>query len=197
MSSQRETPLAYLPFALSGLLVGFGLILGCGYGVLTQLDDSFSPEAGPKQATIKGTIDWAGWRQSAAADGPARFLQVRLEEDPRGFLVSPSDLTAAFREHQAASENAKRSRLPSLEGKQAIIVVDDHFQERPRPSTPYMKGLRINGTTVVSMAPSGSTSGDSGLLAVLLIGGGLLLGIGLTSVSLHHIAVCVRHMRGS
>lgn len=197
MSAQHEPPFAYLPFALPGLLVGFGLILGCGYGVLTRLDDSFSPKAGPGHTTIRGTIEWAGWRQSAAADGPARFLQVRLEGDPRGFLVSTSDLTAAFRERQVASEQAKRNRLPGLEGKQAVIVVDDHFQERPRPSTPYMKALRINGRTVVPMAPPGSTSGNPGLLTVLLLGGGLLLGIGLTSVSLHHIAVCVRHMRGS
>jgi hypothetical protein len=198
MTRQHEDPFAYLPIVIPGLLVGLGLVLGGGVLAAAQIDASSPPTAAAGQATIRGTVAWAGWRQSAAADGPAWFLQVRLDGDPRGFLVSASDLTATFRDRHDQSGPARGTRRPlsGLEGKDAVIVVDDRFQERPRPSTPYMQALRIGGTVVAPLRPDASSEGPStGFL--LLLGAGVLAGLGLTSVSLHHIAVCVRHARRS
>ena len=198
MTRPRGDPFAYLPFAIPGLLTGLGLVLGCGYLALSKMSGAPSTETPPGHATIQGTVEWASWRQSAAPDGPTWFLQVRLADDPRGFLVSASDLSDAFREQQAQSGRARRSRrrLPALEGKKAIIVVDDRFQQRPRPPTPYMKALRIDGTVLVSRRADSPPQAPNALV-VLLLGTGVLVGLGLASVSLHHLAVCVRHARRS
>jgi hypothetical protein len=57
-----------------------------------------------------------------------------------------------------------------------------------------MKALRIDGTVLVSRE-AGSEAPRA--LVVLLLSAGMLVGMGLASVSLHHLAVCVRHARRS
>lgn len=198
MTRRREDPFAYLPFAIPGLFVGLGLILGCGYLVLDRMQGPSPTPPASGHATVSGTIEWAGWRRSAAAGGPAWFLQVRLADDARDFLVAASSLSPAARERlEKAGARQNRGRLPSLEGRTATITVDSSFQERPRPQHPYMQTLQVNGTAIVPRSNPGTAPREPSALFVILNGIGLLAGLGIGSVSLHHLAVCVRHSRQS
>ena len=197
MTRRREDPFAYLPFAIPGLLVGLGLVLGCGYLVFDRMNASSPTPPPSSHATVSGTIEWAGWRRSAAASGPTWFLQIRLADDPRDFLVAASSLSPAARDRlRKAGARQNKGRLPVLEGRRATITVDSSFQKQPRPSHPYMQALRVNGT-VITEPHSGSAPTSKGptALALLLSVVGLLTGLGIASVSLHHLAVCVRHGR--
>ena len=197
MTRRREDPFAYLPFAIPGLLVGLGLVLGCGYLILDRVNVSSPTPPSSRHATISGTIEWAGWRRSAAAGGPVWFLQIRLAEDPRDFLVAVSSLSPAARDRlQKAGARQERGRLPVFEGRRATITVDSSFQKPPRPNHPYMQALRVDGT-IITQAPSGSSTESEGptALFLLLSGTGLLVGLGIASVSMHHIAVCIRYGR--
>lgn len=198
MSRSQEDPFAYLPLTIPGLLIGIGLIFGCGYLALDRTA-SGPPVSSPRHAVIEGPIEWAGWRQSAAPGGPGWFLQIRLADDPRGFLVAATHLSATARTRLGeAGPKRNEGRLPMLEGKDATVVVDSHFQEPPRPNTPYMQALWVSGTPFVSTeSPGGGPAGGSTTLGLALLGAGVLLGLGLTSASLHHLAVCARHGRPS
>jgi len=199
MSRSQEDPFVYLPLTIPGLLVGLGLILGCGYLALDRTD-SGPPAPSARHAVIEGTIEWAGWRRSATPDGPTWFLQIRLAEDPRGFLVSAAGLSDPARTRLGeAGPKRNQGRLPMLEGKSATVVVDSHFQEPPRPTPPYMQALWVSGTPLVSAksADGSPEPGGPSTLVLALLGAGVLLGLGLTSASLHHLAVCVRHGRPS
>ena len=190
---QRENPLFAVPFAVAGLLVGVGLSVLCGQFVLDRWTASSAPSS--NQAVIEGPVEWAGWRRSVHADGPVWFLQLRLTTDPRGFLVAASDLPSAFREQlRQAGPRDNGTRLSSLIGAQAAIGLAPRFQERPRPTSPYIQTLRIDGAAIVtSGASSAGADGPSSWIAHGLVGIGLLVGIGVMGVSAHHLVVCVRY----
>jgi hypothetical protein len=191
---RRDDPFEALPFAVAGLLVGVGLSVLCGTSVLSRW--AADPESGTSnQAVVEGTVEWAGWRQSAHAEGPVWFLQLRLATDPRGFLVAESALIRTLREQLRQEQPLENgARLSSLIGTQAAISVAPRFQEPPRPSTPYVQTLRIDGTAVV---PSGSSSSDADgphdWIVSVLVGIGMLVGLGVTGVSAHHLVICIRY----
>jgi hypothetical protein len=188
MTRGTDSLIAYAPFAVAGLLVGMGLSVLVGAYML----DRWGPGAdapGDDRARLTGTVAWAGWR--ASARGPERFLEIRLRDDPRRFLVAASDVPAAVYEQWGRAD-----RLPRLEGQQASIVVAARFQERPRPSTPYILSLRVEGTTVVpDQRAAGSPSPWREPVVTVLLGTGLLVGLVLAGVSGHHLAICVRAWR--
>ena len=191
---QREDPFAALPFAVAGLLVGIGLSVLCGQIVLDRWATNPATRTS-SEAVVEGTVEWAGWRKSVLSDGPVWFLQLRLSADPRGFLVAASDLPSAFREQlRQAGPRDNGTRLPSLIGAQAAIGLAPRFQERPRPTRPYIQTLRIDGAAIVtSGASSAGADGPSSWIAHGLVGIGLLVGIGVMGVSAHHLVVCVRY----
>lgn len=192
--SRHDDPFTVLPFAVAGVIVGVGLSGLCGY---LALDRWATPPVASRheQAVIEGPIEWAGWRQSAHAEGPVWFLQLRLATDSRGFLVATSDLTDALRERLRQEQPLQNgARLSSLIGIQATIGVAPRFQKRPRSPTPYARTLWIDGTAVVAPgSPSAEADGPYAWIASGLVGVGLLVGFGVASVSAHHLVVCARH----
>ena len=190
---QREDPFAALPFAVAGLLVGIGLSVLCGQIVLDRWAANPATRSSG-EAVVEGTVEWAGWRKSAHPDGPVWFLQLRLSTDPRGFLVAASDLTEALRaELRRVGPRKNGNRLPSLIGTEATIGMAPRFQERPRPPTPYVRTLQVDGTVVVASGSSREANEPYGPIAVFVIGVGGLVGLGVTGVSGHHLVLCVRH----
>jgi hypothetical protein len=192
MPESRSTdPFSYLPYTVPALFVGVGMLVYAG----TVLYDRAPADEGaaPDTVALRGTVEWAGWRHSARGDGPARFLQVRLAGDPRGFLVAAADLSPAVRDR--LRRQARGGRIPALEGGRATVVIDAAFRERPRAARPYLRGLRVDGTTIVR--PAGADVPAAEGPGLLLAGLGLLVGLGVTGACLHHFAVCVRHGRGA
>jgi hypothetical protein len=192
--SRRDDPFEALPFAVAGLLVGVGLNVLCGTSALSR----WTADPGPgmsNQAVVEGTVEWAGWRQSAHAEGPVWFLQLRLTTDPRGFLIAESALIGPLRERLRQEQPLENgAQLSSLIGAQAAIGVAPRFQKPPRPSTPYVQTLRIDGTAVVPSGPASSDAdGPYDWIAHVLIGIGMLVGLGVTGVSAHHLVICVRY----
>lgn len=199
--NRRADPFVYLPFAIPGLLVGGVLSVLVGWSILDRWPsrDAEHGQVTSGQVQVEGTVEWAGWRRSARGGGPTWFLQIRLAEDPRGFLVAASDLTAdATRQLSAFGEKRNQKRLPLLEGKRAVIGVDAGYRQASRSATPYMQVLRVGETIVVSAAAStDAASAWPRTIVFVLLGTGLLVGLGLTAVSLHHLIVCARYGRAA
>lgn len=188
MTRRSDELFAYAPFAAAGLLVGLGLSVLTGVFALQRWAPM--PEAlGENRVRMVGTITEAGWR--ASARGPERFLQIRLRDDPRDFLVVASDIPKAVRERWGRAD-----RLSRLKGGRAVIVMAARFQERPRPPTPYMLGLRVDGTVIV---PHGRTADPPPpwrrAIVSILLGAGLLVGLALAGVSGQHLVLCLRAWR--
>ncbi|PSQ95559.1 MAG: hypothetical protein BRD55_09990 [Bacteroidetes bacterium SW_9_63_38] len=175
------------------MVVGIGLSVLCGH---LALDRWTLGTAAPSSETvvIEGTVEWAGWRKSAHPDGPVWFLQLRLTTDSRGFLVAAADLSEPFRTQlRRAGPPKNGARLSSLIGTEASIRVAPRFQEPPRLPTPYVRTLRIDGAVVLAPESSPPSNGSSGRMVSVLVGMGMLVGVGVTGVSVHHLVVCVRH----
>ena len=194
--SPRADPFVYLAIAIPGFLFGVGLLVAGG----TILQSHWVPDgsASADRFVIDDTIAWAGWRRSAAPDGPTWFLQVRLKGDPRNFLVSAEDLTASFRERlRAARQSPRRSRraLSGWEGRPVRVWVDASVRDASPSSTPYMLSLRVDGEPVVRSPDDASEGTGKGPLFWGLIGTGMLVGLGVAGASLHHLVVCVRYWR--
>lgn len=156
---------------------------------------SHDPLLDAAHVALDGTIQEARWRQSAMGSGPAWFLQLRLDGDPRGFIVAASRLSEADRDRFGPPAARSSNRIPLLEGKRATVVVDSSLQHTPAGLTPYMSALRVDGRRIVSRtgaAPDPPSPWKTSAL-LLLAGGGLLLGVGLLGASLHHVFLCLRH----
>jgi len=190
--SRRNDPFVALPVAVVGLIVGLGLSGLCGNVLWHRWTMAAPPSADP--VVIEGPIEWAGWRRSVHAEGPVWFLQLRLTTDSRGFLVARSDLTEALRERLRKEQPLHNgARLSSLIGAQAAIGVAPRFQKPPRPTTPYVQTLRIDGAPVLASGSSSGQNGSYDWVVPVLVGIGGLVGLGATGVSAHHLIVCVRH----
>jgi len=185
MTRRSDELFAYAPFAAAGLLVGLGLSVMTGVFAFQRWMPA--PEAlGEARVQVAGTVAKAGWR--ASARGPERFLQIRLRDDPRDFLVVASEIPKVVRERWGRAD-----RIPHLAGQRAVIVMAARFQERPRPQTPYMLSLRVDDTVIV---PLGGTADPPPpwrrAVVSILLGVGLLVGFALTGVSGHHLVLCLR-----
>lgn len=188
MMRRSEELFAYASFAVAGLLVGLGLSVLSGTAAVQRwVPTPAALEA--NQVRLAGTVEGAGWRSSAR--GAERFLQIRLRDDPRDFLVVASDVPKAVREWLGRTD-----RLSRLEGGRAVIVTAARFQERPRPPTPYMLALHVDGTVIV---PHGRAADPpppwQRTVVSILLGAGLLVGLALVGVSGHHLVLCIRAWR--
>lgn len=195
MSSSND-PIALLPLAVAGLVVGACLALGSGYGLHLQWSRGHDATASSAQATLEGPIEWAGWRASAVSDGPSWYLEVRLAGRPRGFLVAAESLSDRARARYGSP--AADEGIPALAGRRATVVVDSSLLARPEQH-PYLAALHVNGETVVPQgdkAPDESTPWIHRALG-LVLGVGLLVGVGVVGASLQHVIVCVRRGRGA
>ncbi len=190
-----DDPVALLPFAVAGILVGIGLVVGCGYGLYGQ----WTQKGAEQHDRLEGRIEWAGWRRSAAAGGPRWYLQVRIEGDDRGFLAAASEVAKTRRERIGIPEppgSGARRSIPSLEGRSAVLVVDSALN--PENPTPYLSALRVDGEPVV---PLDGRAGKASplwqqMVVWVLLGLGALTGAGLIGVSGQHVLVSIRHRRG-
>lgn len=187
---QGKNPYGVLPIAVAGIVVGIGLVLGCGALMYHEWpeDGHASPTTPVK---VEGKIEWAGWRRSARPDGPRWFLQVRMEGDPRRYIVSGDRVPASYREQVGQPRSGE---ITELGDKHVTVFVDSSLLKMP---TPYLSGLHVGGETVVPVENAQSTSfsvwGRVGLLS--LLGAAALVGLGTLAASVHHVVVCVRYGR--
>lgn len=188
---QGDDPYGVLPLAIAGIVVGVGLALGFGalfYHEWVKDDETASATTLAKR---DGRIEWAGWRRSARPDGPRWFLQVRIEGDSRGYIVSGDRVAASYREQVG---QPRLGEIADLRDTQATVVVDSSLLNAP---TPYLSGLHVGGETVVPLenaqSKRSSLWGRAGRL--LLYGAATLVGLGILGASGHHVVVCVRYRR--
>ena len=192
--SAPDDPVALLPMAVAGLLIGAGLAAGSGYGLHLQWSGQARADATAPHATVEGRIAWAGWRASAAGEGPDWYLEVRLADRPRGFLVAAPSLTDTAQARYGPP--AAGRGISALSGRRATVVVDSSLLARPAQH-PYLAALRVEGETVVPLGDEQPPSSPWVDWPVgLLLGVGLLVGVGLVGVSLQHIVVSVQHTSG-
>lgn len=194
--SPSSDPAALLPLAVVGLVIGASLALGSGYGLHLQWSRGQGASASPAQVPLEGRIEWAGWRASAVPDGPSWYLEVRLADRPRGFLVAAESLSDWARARFGSP--AADQGIPALTGEQATVVVDSSLLGRPERH-PYLAALRVDGQTIV---PQGGEAGDESMPWIrrglgLLLGVGVLVGVGVVGASLQHVVVCIRQRRGA
>lgn len=187
-------PVAHLPLAVAGIVVGAVLALGSGYALHLQWGEESGSNPSSLHTTLVGITEWAGWRASAVPEGPDWYLEVRLEDRPRGFLVTTDRLSEGVGS-QYGSPGANQ-RIPALTGKQATVVVDSTLLARPAQH-PYLSGLRVNGEIIVPEKSGGSdewSAWESSWLGVLLALG-VLVGLAFLGASLQHAVVCVLQRR--
>lgn len=186
-------PVALLPLAVAGLVIGAGLALGSGYGLHLQWSGRAWVPNSPRHTTIEGRTQWVGWRASAAPEGPDWYLEVRLADHPRGFLVAASGLADPSR---FGSPEAGRG-IPALMGQPATVVVDSSFLSGTGRH-PYLSALRVDGEAIVPLADGASNGTPRWLRWVvgLLLGGGVVIGVGVVGVCLQHVLLCVRRRDG-
>lgn len=187
-----RSPFAYLHFAVMGLLVGLGIATGSGIRLQDQWRHG-GEKAVSDYVAVQGRITKAQWRRSAAPDGPNWYLQVWVEGDDRGFLIAERDLSTSSLETVGVSE-ARDAPISELVGREGVVYLDSALVDS---STPYLSALQIEGRFVgpskqaaVSMFSSSSQWG-----VALFWGAGMLLGVGLLGVSVHHLVVCLRYWR--
>lgn len=186
-------PVAQLPLAIAGIVVGMVLALGSGYALHLQWSDQNESIPSP-DTTLKGTTEWAGWRASAVPEGPDWYLEIRLVGRPRGFLVATDRLPEAVQSQYGSP--AANQHIPALTGEPATVVVDSTLLAHPARH-PYLSGLHVNGEIIVPQKNGeleGSSLWGSPRLG-LLLGFGLLVGLALVGASLQHVVVCVRQRR--
>jgi hypothetical protein len=195
-----DDPVALLPFAVLGLIVGLGLAAVGGIGLYERwANDGASVAQKAGHAFLDGRIAEARWRRSAAAGGPDWYLQVRISGDRRGFLVAAQDLPASERARLGfppGSTGDNRRGISALMDRPATVVVDSSLRRSPGNPTPYLSALRVGGTTVLPLNDAGPSdplwrrAALTGLLIVSMVAGWSLFG-----ASAHHIRVCLRHRR--
>lgn len=189
--TSRETPVAYVHLAVLGLLFGLSMAVGGSLLLHDQWRDSRENPSASDHVIVRGRISDAQWRSSAVPQGPTRYLQVRIDGDPRGFLVSEQALSGATLRFLGIS-NLREGSLSELTGREGSVRIDSALQNEP---TPYVSALRVDGRTVVSEANTGDGLSSSWRQRILglLYGAGTLIGIGLISASSHHLVVCLRY----
>ena len=183
-------PVSLLPLAVAGIVVGATLSLGSGYALHLQ----WSVQAEPidsAHTTLKGTVEWAGWRASAVPTGPNWYLEIRLAGRPRGFLVASRRLSEAIKSRFSGPRPDEA--IPALTGQEATVVVDSTLLARAGRH-PSLAALRVNGERIVG--PKNDRSEGSASSARwglgLLFGLGIVVGVGLFGACLQHVVVCVR-----
>jgi len=183
-------PVSLLPLAVAGIVVGATLSLGSGYALHLQ----WSVQAEPTDSahtTLKGTVEWAGWRASAVPTGPNWYLEIRLAGRPRGFLIPSRRLSEAIKSRFSGPRPDEA--IPALTGQEATVVVDSTLLARAERH-PSLAALRVNGERIVG--PKNDRSEGSASSARwglgLLFGLGIVVGVGLFGACLQHVVVCVR-----
>jgi hypothetical protein len=189
---RRDDAVAYFPVAIAGAVLGLGMMVGCGYVAYKHEMAGGDADEDPSYAMIEGRVAWAGWRTSAVREGPNRFLQIRFEDDHRGFLVDARDLPRAHRRRFERS-GAGDDEILGLIGVTATVAVDSALLNE---ETPYMSGLRVGGETVIPVHGGRADSSTRSMALLLLYWGGTLLGVALLGASVQHMVVCVRYWRG-
>jgi len=191
-----DDPFALLPFAIAGIVLGVVLAGGCGYGLYQWRSADRGGDRWGNHVTFTGPIAWAGWRPSAAADGPDWYLQVRLEDEAHGFLVAASDVPGPLKDRYGFRVTARQARpISALMGKGARLAVDSSLVVDATNRTPYLSALQVAGETVVPFRKEAPAPAPLWWRVVLhgLLGLGALVGIGLFSASSQHVVVCLRH----
>lgn len=190
--NRSDDPYTLLPLAFAGIVVG--LVMTAVFGDLgyDQLNTGEGTSASPKYAEIEGPIAWAGWRTSAVAQGARWFLQIRIEDDHRGYIVAAEDVPETG-QARFGSPGSEKDTLSELVGKPVAVTIDSSLLEE---ETPYMAGLSVGGEPIIS-ADDGSESPSVWIRSALVIGYGMgtLMGLGILGASVQHVVVCVRHWR--
>lgn len=190
---RRDDAFAFFPVAIAGAVIGLGMMIGGGHFAYDYRTAGNEAHGLSSHAIIEGRVAWAGWRTSAAGGGPDRFLQFRLENDPRGFLVAADDLSSADRKRFKRS-HSNDDEVPTLTGATVVVAVDSALLDE---ETPYIAGLRVGGTTIIPARrdPSDSMHGWTPPALLTLYWICALVGVGILGASVQHIIVCVRYWR--
>lgn len=193
-------PFSYLPLALPGVIVGLGLIAGSGGLFLKQWSPSDAASADSAHTAIRGHVERADWVASAADRGPSLYLRLRIDTDPRSFIVSERSLAAPGRNRIEGLERARAgsgSVIPALAGRSATVVVDSSLRKTPDSVSPYMSALRVDGTVLVPLGTRNVNTTPVWVRRVQLLslGLGTLLGLVIFGASVQHLSVCLRYWR--